>query len=155
MLRYRISRPQISESIPTRDSSGGSERSDQKTVRSSSSEEMEHPQTGQREMEESESQAEAAQQESDTDDSSAEDLEAPPGEESGGYDEIPDVVAGRIHKPEMPAFWRDVLKADKYILDMLEQGYKLPFREGQLPQPYQEKNNKSAIKHSGLSLIHI
>ena len=32
---------------------------------------------------------------------------------------------------------------------MLEGGYKLPFKDGCLPQVYSEKNNKSALKHSG------
>ena len=61
------------------------------------------------------------------------------------------MVAGRIHREEVRGFWKDVLKADKFILDMLEQGYKLPFKDGILPQRYYEKNNKSAIKHAGFA----
>ena len=34
---------------------------------------------------------------------------------------------------------------------MLEQGYKLPFKPGLLPQKYKERNNKSAIKHMGFA----
>ena len=84
--------------------------------------------------------------------SSDDESEAESDRETAGYDEIPELVAGSIHKQEKRAFWRDELKADNYILDMLEHGYKLPFREGQLPQRYQEKNNKSAMKHSGFAI---
>ena len=52
-------------------------------------------------------------------------------------------------------FWKTILKADKYILDMLENGYKLPFMSGQEPERYREKNNKSAMKHMGFAVSEV
>ena len=49
---------------------------------------------------------------------------------------------GRIHLEEFRNFWREVLNASKWVLDTLESGYKLPFRE--LPGDYEERNNASA-----------
>ena len=73
-------------------------------------------------------------------------------EDEKRFEEIPDQVAGRIHRPEVRDFWRSVLKADKYIMDVLEQGYKLPFKHDQMPARYKEKNNKSAVKHMGFAM---
>ena len=74
------------------------------------------------------------------------------GDELDGYEEIPDLVAGSIHKESVREFWTEVLKVDGFVLDVLQNGYKLPFREGDLPQRYKEKNNKSAVKHMGFAV---
>ena len=55
------------------------------------------------------------------------------------------IVAGSIHRPEVRRFWKEVLKADDYTMSILEEGYKLPFKDGCRPQKYKEKNNKSAL----------
>ena len=72
--------------------------------------------------------------------------------ETEGGDEVQKPrVAGSIHRENVRPFWKDTLQADKYILKMLEEGYRLPFREGCEPQRYKEKNNKSAVKHKGFA----
>ena len=55
-------------------------------------------------------------------------------------------VAGSIHKEEVRSFCRDTLQADKFVLDILQNGYKLPFKGGCEPQRYREENNKSALE---------
>jgi len=51
--------------------------------------------------------------------------------------------AGGIHKEENVMFWRDVLKADSWVMDTLRGGYVLPFVETP-PESYEEDNNASA-----------
>ena len=53
-------------------------------------------------------------------------------------------VPGNIHRPEYFNFWKDTLKADKFVLSTLKEGYKLPFRE--IPPEYMEPNNRSALE---------
>ena len=62
------------------------------------------------------------------------------------------LVAGRIHREEVREFWKKTLKADDYTMNVLAEGYKLPFKEGCTQQQYQEKNNKSAIKHMNFTI---
>ena len=54
-------------------------------------------------------------------------------------------VAGNIHEAKFRAYWTDIVKPDKWVLDVLNEGYKLPFKNGELPGAYMEKNNKSAL----------
>ena len=61
-------------------------------------------------------------------------------------------MAGSIHRPEVRRFWKEELKADERTLRILEEGYKLPFKAGCQPQRYQEKNNKSAVKHEAFTI---
>ena len=51
-------------------------------------------------------------------------------------------VAGNIARQEFRNFWLHELKADVWTVKLLEEGYRLPFREE--PGQYQERNNKSA-----------
>ena len=51
-------------------------------------------------------------------------------------------VPGSIHNPKNFAYWKDTLKANKWVLETLENGYALPFTTA--PQQYEEPNNKSA-----------
>ena len=52
-------------------------------------------------------------------------------------------VAGRIHTRGQ--FWRDSLHASKFVLNVIEQGYKLPFEQ---PCPsFLAKNNASSRQH--------
>ena len=62
-----------------------------------------------------------------------------------------DQVAGNIHKEKFRDFWKTELEADEYVLNILEQGYKLPFKEGCKPEKYREKNNKSAVLRMGFA----
>jgi len=45
---------------------------------------------------------------------------------------------GAIHKQEFRPFWRDVLKADEWVLNTLEKGYMIPFSSS--PTQYEEQN---------------
>ena len=38
-------------------------------------------------------------------------------------------VPGRIHRPEFRKFWKETLEAPKEIVQILEEGYKLPLTE--------------------------
>jgi len=49
---------------------------------------------------------------------------------------------GSIHKQEFFDYWKDVLQANEWVLDLLKNGYRIPFKES--PSKYFEKNNKSA-----------
>lgn len=51
-------------------------------------------------------------------------------------------IPGSIHKKEVYEFWREELRASDWVLKTLRDGYSIPFNEE--PEPYQEKNNKSA-----------
>ena len=49
---------------------------------------------------------------------------------------------GEIHNQTQ--FWKDELEADKYVMSILENGFRLSFGRSKLPEFYKEKNNKSA-----------
>jgi len=49
---------------------------------------------------------------------------------------------GGIHKPEVRQFWKTVLNAGDWVMNVLEKGYVLPLKER--PEQYEEKNNRSA-----------
>ncbi len=49
---------------------------------------------------------------------------------------------GSIHDPQFYKFWEEVLEAPAWILEILREGYKIPFKT--LPGPYMEPNNKTA-----------
>ena len=49
---------------------------------------------------------------------------------------------GRIHLEEYRAFWREDLNSSAWVMETLEQGYKLPFHT--MPGAYEERNNASA-----------
>lgn len=51
-------------------------------------------------------------------------------------------MAWNISRQEFHSFWLHELKADIWTVQLLEEGYKLPF--SQHPGKYQERNNKSA-----------
>ena len=53
-------------------------------------------------------------------------------------------VQGRLR--ERSSFWKDELEASQFVLDIITNGYKLPFIA--YPQPMIEKNHHSALKHS-------
>ena len=57
-------------------------------------------------------------------------------------------VPGRISRPEFYSFWRDVLEAPPDILDIVLNGYEVPFKNGELPPPAFVDNNKSALENS-------
>jgi hypothetical protein len=54
-------------------------------------------------------------------------------------------VVGRL-KACLP-FWRDTLKANSFVLDIIEKGYTIPFVVE--PPPHFGPNNKSARDHAG------
>ena len=43
------------------------------------------------------------------------------------------------------SFWRDVIQASAFVLDIIEHGYKITFQE--LPLPYSIDNRSSTIRH--------
>ena len=51
-------------------------------------------------------------------------------------------VAGNISRQEFRSFWVNELKADVWTMNVIQEGYKLPFTSS--PGKYQERNNKSA-----------
>ena len=51
-------------------------------------------------------------------------------------------VAGNISREEFRSFWVNDLKADIWTMNLIREGYKLPFSKE--PGQYQERNNKSA-----------
>ena len=53
-------------------------------------------------------------------------------------------VQGRLR--ERSSFWRDELEASEFVLDIVTNGYKLPFIA--FPQPMIAKNHRSAFKHA-------
>ena len=55
-----------------------------------------------------------------------------------------EVITGKksIHSPTSLKYYKEVLGADKYVMTILEQGLKFPFRD--LPVKYEEQNNRSA-----------
>jgi len=52
---------------------------------------------------------------------------------------------GSIHQQEFRDFWVKELKASRWVLDALDQGYTIPFTEE--PGQYEEKNNASALRN--------
>ena len=54
-------------------------------------------------------------------------------------------VAGNIHRSTYRVFWTDHIKPDQWVLQVLDQGCKLPFQDGEPQAAYREKNNKSAF----------
>ena len=72
-------------------------------------------------------------------------------ESASNQPDMPTLVAGNIHRQEYREFWEETLQEEKFILDILKHGYKLPFKEGVTPLKYKEKNNKSAIEHAETS----
>ena len=71
-------------------------------------------------------------------------------EEGGTYRDIKGEVAGNIHKLEFRNFWDTVLKPDKYVQNIINEGYKLPFK-GDKPGQYEEPNNKSCLLYTSPS----
>ena len=53
-------------------------------------------------------------------------------------------VCGNIHQARFFPFWEDVLKCGPWHKNILKEGLKLDFIDGILPEPYEERNNKSA-----------
>ena len=55
-------------------------------------------------------------------------------------------VPGSISKPQFRSFWKNVLKPSKEVMNIVENGYKLPFET--TPPPSFEKNNASARRET-------
>ena len=51
-----------------------------------------------------------------------------------------------IHSPESIKYYREVLGADNWVMEMLLHGFKISFK--QIPGPYEDVNNRCALKHS-------
>ena len=51
---------------------------------------------------------------------------------------------GSIHSEDVRAFWQNELQAGEWVMDVLTQGYVIPFVES--PPAYEEANNKSAMQ---------
>lgn len=49
-----------------------------------------------------------------------------------------DFEPGSIHDEKFRAFWRDVLKADEWVMSTLDKGYMIPFHSS--PTVYEEPN---------------
>ena len=56
-------------------------------------------------------------------------------------------IPGGIHKLEAVEFWRSELKANQWVMTVLEHGYVIPFAYA--PAEYDEDNNMSAKKQMG------
>ncbi len=52
---------------------------------------------------------------------------------------------GTIHLEKFREFWRSTLKASPWVMEFLSEGYRIPF--DQVPGPYEEDNNGSALKN--------
>ena len=52
-------------------------------------------------------------------------------------------VPGSIHNPRYRNFWKNSLKANEFIMDIIDNGYKIPFVE--TPPSSFSENNRSAI----------
>jgi hypothetical protein len=63
---------------------------------------------------------------------------------SGNEEEVNDTnfVAGNIHNPRFRDFWKNELRASKWVLETLNDGYSIPFEVE--PEQYDEPNNASA-----------
>lgn len=55
----------------------------------------------------------------------------------------PEGVKGKL-KTCLP-YWKNVLKASEFVIDVIESGYKIPFVE--TPPPFYAKNNRSSLDH--------
>jgi hypothetical protein len=53
---------------------------------------------------------------------------------------------GGIHKPEALEYWRSELKSNHWVIEVLKNGYVIPFERE--PNKYEEENNKSAWTHT-------
>jgi hypothetical protein len=53
-------------------------------------------------------------------------------------------VPGRIHLPQFRAFWEDTLQAGPEVMEIIRNGYRIPFDS--IPPPSLEPNNKSALR---------
>ena len=51
---------------------------------------------------------------------------------------------GSIHAEEVRGFWREELKAGEWVMDVLLNGYVIPFAK--IPPIYEEQNNASATQ---------
>ena len=61
------------------------------------------------------------------------------------FEVIPSLsVCGNIHQAQYFPFWEDVLKCGPWHKKILKEGLRLDFIDGILPDPYEEKNNRSA-----------
>jgi len=49
---------------------------------------------------------------------------------------------GNIHREKFFTYWREELEASPWVLNLLEQGYKIPFKA--IPKEYEEQNNATA-----------
>jgi len=54
-------------------------------------------------------------------------------------------LPGSIHRDDVRQFWSEVLRASPWVMDVLANGYKLPFTK--MPGQYQERNNASVLKN--------
>jgi hypothetical protein len=52
---------------------------------------------------------------------------------------------GNIHKEEFREYWEKELKASRWVMETLRNGYRIPF--GETPTEYEERNNASATKN--------
>jgi hypothetical protein len=61
---------------------------------------------------------------------------------------------GSIHSDAVRAFWQDTLEAQSWVMDVISNGYAIPFTS--LPPRYEEPNNTSALKNMEIvtSLVH-
>ena len=62
-------------------------------------------------------------------------------------------VPGSIHRPEFRPFWDKVLNADNQMLEILENGYKIPLKE--IPPSSFNKNNASFRKHKDFGVTEL
>jgi hypothetical protein len=67
-----------------------------------------------------------------------------PGEAELKNQEVQDTTRS-IHSEASIAYYRDELDADQWVLDVLQNKYRIPFKE--TPPPYCEPNNQSAVRH--------
>jgi len=51
---------------------------------------------------------------------------------------------GRIHEEKYFDYWKNELRAGSWILNVLQNGYKIPFKDGVEPPLYEERNNATA-----------
>ena len=61
-------------------------------------------------------------------------------------------MPGRINDPRHYSFWRDTLAAPEDILEIIRNGYSVPFVGGILPPPAFASNNQSALRHGDFLL---
>ena len=66
----------------------------------------------------------------------------------------PPRVAGNIHDQRYRDFWLS-LQPDPFVLGVLQDGYRLPFRDGVTPGAYRENNNKTALENLPFLRSHV